>query len=203
MAWCAVGAEGGSIVPNGDFGAAEKDAKHPSQWAVLDGRGVQWGDAPGGGKGIRMDTAVSEIDMDASWKAAGISDFSVPNATKDPIAATYGLSYYSDAVPVEAGRTYRLRYEFQGDPAGVKVWVRGYGDLKGEKRKLWEAVANGANGVDAGGGWRAMTMEVAPTAHRPVAEVKVMLYAYWPAGTYWFRRVTLEPLPKDEAKRQP
>ena len=31
--------------------------------------------------------------------------------------------------------------------------------------------------------------------HRPgVSEMKVMLYAFWPPGVYWFDNLTIEPV---------
>nr|MBA3710246.1 hypothetical protein [Planctomycetota bacterium] len=106
---------------------------------------------------------------------------------------TYGLSLYSEAFPIEPKRAYRLRYDFMGPASGVKVWVRGYGEMRGTKRRLYEAVANG---VGDGDGWHTVTHDFHPTEHTPlVTEMKVMLYAYWPAQAYWIRRIRIETLP--------
>jgi hypothetical protein len=193
-----------SIVPNGDFSAADKDHPDtPAHWDKPDGLGVQWLAAPGGGKAIRMDTKLSEQDMVAQWRKVGIDKWDVPHAGSGPIAETYGLSFYSDAVPIEAGRAYRLSYDFQGAAGGVKVWVRGYGEVRkdadhaAEHRRMWEVFVNGnAEGAKAlGDGWTRVTQDVTPTKHTPkVTEVKVMLYAYYPAGVYWFRNLRLEPI---------
>ena len=78
------------------------------------------------GKAIRINTAVSEKAMAAQWQAAGINEWNIPNPTDEPVAAAYGLSFYSDALPVVFGRVYRLVFDFRGG-GGAKVWVRGYG----------------------------------------------------------------------------
>ncbi|HYE07249.1 MAG TPA: hypothetical protein VEL07_17175 [Planctomycetota bacterium] len=184
------------LLPNGDFATADpEEARKPVAWQFPDGVGAAWLDAPGGGKGIRLDTRVSEVAMNDAWNAIGLEDFLIPKPATTAMAEFYGLSYYSDPVVIEAGRSYRLSYEFQGPAAGVKVWLRGYGELKRadgsvEQRKLWESVVAG---VGDGEGWHAVEHTTNPTKHRPaVRTVRVMLYAYWPATVYWFRNVRLE-----------
>jgi hypothetical protein len=200
-----------SIIPNGDFSAADQDhADTPAHWDKPDGLGVQWAATPDGkGRAIRMDTAVSEQDMVAQWRKVGIDKWDVPHATTGPMGENYGLSFYSDAVPIEAGRAYRLSYDFQGAAGGVKVWVRGYGEIRkdadhaSEHRRMWEVFVNGnAEGAKAlGDCWTRVTQDVYPTKHTPkVSEVKIMLYAYYPSGVYWFRDVRLEPIAEDAPK---
>lgn len=198
-----------NLVANGDFSAADDGhPDSPAHWDRPDGLGVQWTDAPGGGKAIRMDTRVSEQDLVAQWRKVGETKWDIPHPAMDPVAATYGLSLYSAAMPVEPGRGYRLSYDFQGEPGGVKAWVRGYGEVRKdaehpvEHRRMWEVFVNGGVAPAAGAdGWRTATQDVHPTKHTPrVTEMKVMLYAYWPPGVFWFRNVRLEPLPAEPAR---
>ncbi|MBA3846532.1 MAG: hypothetical protein H0X45_07800 [Planctomycetes bacterium] len=189
-----------SLLPNGDFAAADpEEARKPLAWQFPDGVGAAWLDAPDGGKAIRLDTRVSETAMNDAWNAIGLKDFLIPKPATTAMAEFYGLSYYSDPIAIEAGRSYRLSYEFQGPAGGVKVWLRGYGDLKRadgsvEQRKLWESVVAG---VGDGAGWHAVEHTTNPTKHRPaVRTVRVMLYAYYPADIYWFRNVRLELVPE-------
>ena len=190
-----------SLIPNGGF--EEADAANPGKpagWDVPDGLGVQWVEAEGGGSGkaIRMDTAVSEKDMVASWRKAGLDQWDVPKATGDAIAATYGLSYYSDWLPVVSGQVYRVRFRWKG-PGGAKVWVRGYGLLRGEPRHIFDALINGEGGQD----WTAQSQTFHPTRRTPhVTRMRVMLYAYWPPGVYWFDDVRLETATVEEWEKE-
>ena len=190
-----------SIIPNGDFATADPaDPRKPLAWQLPDGVGAKWVEVDGA-KAVTLDTSVSEQAMNAAWQAVGLEDFVIPKAAEYAIAETYGLSYYSDAVAVEPGRAYRLTYACKGTPGGIKVWVRGYGELKGEVRRLYEAVVPAAGDGD---GWRIVTQVVHPTKRKPdVREVKVMLYAYHPPATYEFRDVRLEPVEAEPSAPEP
>lgn len=181
-----------NLVVNGGFETPDPAQPGvPLGWERLDGLGVQWTQAPGGhGHAIRMDTRVSERDMNASWARTGLTnDWFIPNAEGNAIADTYGLSYYSRPFAVASGVTYRVTCDVLG-PSGAKVWVRGYGLFRGEKARRYEAVMVCYGGGDA---WRTCTLEFNPTRHRPeVTEMKVMLYAYHPGGVYWFDNVRVE-----------
>ena len=194
---------GPNLVLNGTFEHADAaDAKRPQGWARPDGMGVCWLPAPFGayGKAISMDTAVSEKRMMEHWAEVGITDWNIPKASNDPVAATYGLSYYSQAFPIEAGKAYRVSVSFHG--AGAKIWVRGYGLLTHgdvtETRRLYEAVAELTPSEN---GWAVTTHDFNPTKHTPkVTEMKVMLFGYWPPGVKWFRDVEVRALSADAAE---
>ena len=67
----------------------------------------------------------------------GIKKWDIPRPGKGPIAATYGLSYYSAPFAVKKGQAYRVLFDFKGPRkgAGAKLWVRGYGILGGKKKE--------------------------------------------------------------------
>ncbi len=193
-----------NLVVNGGLDQADPaDARRPLGWERPDGLGVRWEDAPapagaGHGKALRLDTAVSEIGMMEQWKKVGITAWNIPNATADPVAATYGLSIYSQAFPITKGRSYRVSVAYHG-AGGAKVWVRGYGELTRpegvEKRRLYEAVAEVTASPQ---GWTVTAHDFAPTKHTPkVTEMKVMLFAYWPPGVSWFDDVRVVELPEE------
>lgn len=186
----AAGAE--PLLPNGDFGQAGATPEAPAHWDVPDGLGIRWETAPDGGRAIRMDTRVSEQALVAQWQRRGLTEFAIPHPGANAVAETYGLSYYSDPIPVQPGVRYRVAYEALGVPAGMKVWVRGYARVDGEERRLWEHLITGGNDASH---WQHVSAEVAPTAHRPVERIRIMLFAYYPAGVYWFRRLTVTPVP--------
>jgi hypothetical protein len=182
---------GVNLLDNGDFStaASAQAVAGPRGWDIPDGKGVRWCDCPGGGKGIRMDTSLSEQAMVAQWHAVGNTTWDIPHPGTNAVAETYGLSFYSQPLVITPGASYRVTYEFQGPAGGVKLWVRGYGEHNGEQQRLWEAVINGQGG---GEGWHPVTFDVHPTLHRPgVREIKIMLYAYYPAGVYWFRHISM------------
>ena len=112
-------ADAQSVLPNGDFEQA--DPAHPGKpahWDLPDGLGVQWTDAPAvagappHGKAIRIDTSVSEIDVVASYAKAGLTQWVFPHPQGNAIAETYGLSLYSEAVPIAPGKTYRVTFDY-------------------------------------------------------------------------------------------
>ena len=181
-----------NLVTNGDFALADPQRPAaPLGWELPDGLGVQWTNAPDGhGWAIRMDTRVPETAMNASWARSGLTnDWFIPKAAGNAIAETYGLSFYSVPFDAASGATYRVTADVWG-PAGAKIWVRGYGQFRGKLTRRYESVLNG---YGSGNAWRTCTQEFCPSKHRPdVTELRVMLYAYYPAGVYWFRNVRVE-----------
>ncbi len=189
-----------SLVRNGDFSQPDPaDPAKPAHWDKPDGLGVQWAvlaageDGPERGRAIRLNTAIPETAMLAQWKKTGIDKWNIPDPTGAPVAGAYGLSYYSDAMPVAAGQAYRIAFRFKGASGGAKVWVRGYGLLRGRERRLYDTIVNCRA---AGGGWTAFSQTFHPTASTPgVASIRVMLFATWPPGVYWFKDVAITPVP--------
>ena len=185
-----------SVLPRGDFELPDaRDPARPSGWDRVDGLGVQWVAAPDAahGKAIRMDTRISEQAMQAQWIKTGLTNlWNIPKPEKNAIAETYGLSLYSDAIPVKQGQSYRITFDYQGPDGGAKVWVRGWGQFQGEKRRRWETAitCHCTNGA-----WTPNTQVFHPTRARPeVTEMKVMLFAFYPAGVSWFDNVRIEPV---------
>ncbi len=185
-----------SLLKNGGFEEADPaTAGKPAFWDKTDGLGVRWTDATESahGKAICMNTAISEKAMMESYKKAGLDQWVFPNPAGNAIAETYGLSLYSAAIPVQKGPPYKITFDYKGASGGAKVWVRGWGEFAGEKRRRWETtvecrVANPRQ-------WTTISQEFFPTRSRPeVTEMKVMLYAFYPAGEYWFDNVRIEPI---------
>lgn len=195
--------EAAPLVKNGDFDAVDaKDATKPASWYKPDGLGVQWTNESGStthGKCIRMDTTVSEKAMVEQWKRTGLTNFwDIPNPAGNAVAETYGLSYYSDAIPVQSGQAYRVSFDFKGQ-GGAKVWVRCYGLFEGELRRRYEKVVPCEG---RGNEWHTQSAVLHPTRQRPeISEMKVMLYAYYPAGIYWFDNIRIEPITEEDYAR--
>jgi len=186
-----------SVLPNGDF--EQGDPAHPGKplhWDLPDGLGVQWTDAPNvpgaapRGKAIRMDTSQSEIAMVESYTKAGLTQWVFPKPASNPIAETYGLSFYSEAVPVVAGKTYRVTFDYMSEKGTAgKLWFRAYANVNGEKKRVYEGTVD----CSGTGGWTQVTGLFHPTKYRPnVDEFKIMLFAYNPPGVAWFDNVRVE-----------
>ena len=193
-----------SVVKNGGFEtAAATNDRQPAFWFKPDGLGVQWaGDpaSPAHGKGIRMDTALSERKMQEQWVKTGLTQtWNIPQPGGNPIAETYGLSYDSDIMPVKPGQAYRLTFDYKG-AGGGKVWVRCYGEFNGERRQRYEKLLFCA---PTGGRWMTFSSVLNPTARRADAtQMKVMLFAAYPAGIYWFDNIRLEPISDQEYQQE-
>ena len=195
-------ARGQSVLPNGDFEQA--DPAHPGKpahWDLPDGLGVQWTEAPvvpgapPHGKAIRMNTSISEKALVVSCTKAGVTQWIFPNPSGAPIATTYGLSLYSEAMPVVSGKTYRVTFDYMAEKGTAgKLWFRAYADVNGQKKRVYEGT------VDCGstGAWKQFTGLFHPTKYRPnVAEFKIMLFAYFPRGVAWFDNVKVEAVDEE------
>jgi hypothetical protein len=193
----AAAASAADAVPeNGGFEQADPaDARRPLAWDLPDGLGVRWEAAPAGGSGkaIRMDTAQSEQAMVAQWRLMRLDQWDIPHPAGSAVAETYGLSYYSAAFPCAAQQAYRVTGSVLGPAGGMKIWVRGYGPGKdGQRRRLFEAVLNGSGDGEA---WHPISHCFHPTKNTPaVDELRVMLYAYYPAAVYWFDDLRVEAI---------
>ncbi len=198
-------AMGQSLLPNGDFTQADPaNPRKPAHWDLPDGLGVQWTAAPnvpGGSQhamAIRMDTSISEETMVASYTKAGLAQWVFPHPKGNAIAETYGLSLYSEAVPIEPGKAYKISFDFMSEKGtSGKLWFRAYGDLGGRQKRLYEGVID----CDSKGAWKEFSGIFHPTKHRPtVTEFKVMLFVYYPPGVSWFDHVRVEAV--DEASAE-
>jgi hypothetical protein len=190
-----------SVLPNGDF--EQGDPAHPGKplhWDQPDGLGVRWSTVPVAitqgqkphGKAIRMDTSVSEQAMVASYQKAGLTQWVFPHPQGNAIGETYGLSLYSDAVPVEAGKNYRITFDYMSEKgtAGF-ILMRGYADVNGRKKRVYEKKIE----CNSQGAWKTFTDIAHPArSPQPLVEFKIMLFAYFPDGVAWWDNVKVEPI---------
>jgi hypothetical protein len=194
--------EAASLLPNGGFEQPDPtNSAKPFGWDLFDGLGVKWEaeSADNPNRVIRMNTAVSEKDYVASCRRRGLEKWVFPNATNDSIAGTYGLSYYSDSIPVSTGIAYRITFRYKGASGGAKAWIRGYGLIRGEERRRFDTIVNCRTSSD---GWNTLTQCFHPTRMTPtVTRMRVMLFAYWPPGVYEFDDVRITPVSVEEWER--
>lgn len=199
-------AYGDPILPNGDFEQADpSNPAKPAHWDLPDGLGVRWTEAPvvpgapPHGKAIRMDTTVSEKAMVDSYTKAGLTQWVFPDPTGKSISLSYGLSLYSDAVPIVPGKTYRVSYDYLSKEKTLgKLWFRAYGEVNGQMKRMYEGTIDtiwkeAVSGK--GNGWYHFTGLFHPARHAPNAtEFKIMLYAEYPPGVGWYDNIKVETI---------
>ena len=199
-----------NLLPNGSF---EKGKRGLEGWQRPDGLTTFWVSRPDGPKGqkcLMIDTDVYETEV-KQWQEALKEN---PNARPprktptsgpkyDTIGGTYGVPFWSQPIPVRKGAAYRISAEMKGASAGdvfPKVFVKGFTDIKGRERKVYEFYLACRNST---GRWQTYTSKPfhpsrtigrAPSADR----MKVMVYAYWPPGAYYFDNIRIEEVPDED-----
>jgi hypothetical protein len=185
--------------------------------------------APDHGKVIVLDTDINEPD--ARKRQGQLRDtlekglpLPAPGAKSrgahyGAIGGTYGVSYYSERFKCKPGQCYKVSFDYKGPSGGAKVWVRGWGMFQGEERRRYETIVNCRV---KGTGYAHFEQAFCPTRRRgakdkqpeegkapkddavtpnEVSVLRVMLYAYWPPGQYYFDNVKVEEINDDEYKR--
>jgi hypothetical protein len=106
------------------------------------------------------------------------------------VAATTGVLYYSEFFPVEAGATYRFSCRYRTSGSAVKVFVKCYDLFEGRRGRQntpdqrREVYRSQQNLKGSAGKWHTHVEDFTPThAKYHPRWGRVMLYAYWPAGT--------------------
>lgn len=190
---------------NGDF--EKSDPAHPDKplhWERMDGLAARWTDAPimagepPHGKAIRLDTSLTEEAAVASYAKAGLTQWVFPKPKTNAIAETYGVSLYSESIPVVPGKTYRVTFDYFAEKGTAgKLWLRGYAPVNGQMKRSYEGTVD----TGSGKGWQHISGVFHPTKHTPnVTEMKIMLFAFYPPGVVWFDNIHVEMSdePQDE-----
>jgi hypothetical protein len=194
---------GPELVRNGDF--EKGDAAGPEGWTRPDGLTTFWAaDGMGGGRCLKINTDVYEKEW-ADWQKK-IKDGAVPadappptptrGAKYDTVAGNYGVAVYGDPIPVQPGKAYKVSLNYRGPGAEfffAKLFIRGYADVKGDKRVVYDAylaLRSKSQGKDWD--WNVRILEIPKDTTAPVEYVRLMIYAYWPPGTYGFDNVSLK-----------
>jgi hypothetical protein len=158
------------------------------------------------GRSLHMDTDVYESDYNRWIKefAAGAATAKAPRKTPtqglkyDTVGGNYGVHFYSDPIPVTPGRTYRVEIDYRsatGDFFFPKLFIRGWADVEGQDRIVYDGYL-ALRSLEKTGDWkhnqRLVTVPL-PEAlgGRKIKYLKLMIYAYWPPGDYYFDNVAL------------
>ena len=169
-----------NLLRNGDF---EKGDRSPEGWERMDNLSQIWSDKGRPGKCLFQDTDVLEKEV-LDWRkqiAAGADPMKPPtkSVTKgekyDTIAATYGVHYRSDPLPVEPGVTYRVSLDVKGKsilgkiPFFPKCFIKGYapftpGEFGAQDREVCNAYVACRTGT-GGREWEHFSLTVTPNPH--------------------------------------
>jgi hypothetical protein len=177
----------GAVLVAGDF---EQGRGSPRGWSAL---------APG----------VAWVEEEANERPNHVVRFTL----SEEVAGTTGVLYYSDFFPVQEGATYRVECRWRTTGPAAKVFIKCYDEFstaygpesargpEGERREVYRSQQN-LQGQP--GRWNRHSEEFTPSHPRFTPRWgRVMLYAYWPAGTVdWddvvVRQVTPSPNPVKE-----
>ncbi len=203
---------GPNLVGNGGFELGEV---HPTGWDRLDGLTTfrVSGVSPAG-KCLKIDTDVYH-DQWVKWRErwrAGAPPEAAPRKTPtsgpkyNTVAGIYGVEFVCDPVPVEPGKAYKVEVDYRcrsTDFFFPKVFIRGYGNVQGEKRVVYDAYL-ALRSLEKFDQWKhgVRICRIPTDTHSPVEFVKLKLYAYWPPGVYYFDNVSLKeavgPIPGED-----
>ena len=123
----------------------------------------------------------------------------------DTVAGVEGVPYYSDWIEVERGRSYRLEVDFRSGSGrkAPKVFVKGYildpRRPKPYRRRVAYKKYLTCKGTEK---WKTFRTVFNPTARSgEVRWIRVMIFAYWPPGIYYFDNVKVVPLDREEKEQ--
>jgi len=197
--------KGPELARNGGF---EEGDKSPTGWQRIDGLTTFWPGAGQTGNGLKIVTDVYH-DQWVEWQKkykAGASAAEAPKAAPtagakyDTVAGLYGVAFDSDPIPVRPGKAYKVSVSYKGksdDFFFPKLFIRGWGDVGGEKREVYDAYL-ALRCKTAGKEWESNVriVEIPTDTKAPVEYVKLKLYAYWPPGTFFFDNVSMKEVAK-------
>ena len=182
---------GPELVKNGTF---ETGTKTPDGWQRLDASG----------KCLKINTDVYH-DQWVAWQKkykAGAKADDAPNPTPtsgakyDTVAGIYGVAYDSAPIPVTPGKAYKVSIAYKGKSTDFffpKLFIRGWADVKGEKRVVYDAYL-ALRCTDGGKEWKSNVRicEIPTLAQSKIEYVVLKVYAYWPPGTFYFDNVSMK-----------
>jgi len=192
---------GQELVANGGF---EQGGKSPAGWDRIDGLTTFWSKGGASGKCLKINTDVYHDEW-VAWRkkhsgGARAEDAPTPTPTKGPkyntVAGIYGVKYDSKPIPVTPGRAYKVSIRYKGRSTDFffpKLFIRGWGEVAGEKRVVYDAYL-ALRCVEGSGKWKrgVRILEIPADTQAPVEYVVLKIYAYWPPGTYYFDDVSMK-----------
>ena len=195
-----------NLIANPSF---EKGTWYPAHWTKTDGLTSFWiARKDGKGKCLMCDTDVNRkqgIDWmekvragKATAKDAPKPIRSTPGTIYDTVGGWEGVQIYSDIIPAKPKMRYRLTVDIKAKWGGIffpKAFIKGYADQTDEftsqKREHYRAYL-ALRTKTQGREWETFTRTFNPSLENPkVKYMRVMLYSYWPLGTYYWDNIVL------------
>jgi hypothetical protein len=210
---------GPEMLINGDF---EKGDGTPEGWDEVDDLSSYYVKRPGGkGMCLKFDSDIYPKDVDARAEEMKLPRDKRPRAKpKTPtsgkkyntIAGGRGALLWSDYIEVESGSTYRLVAEVNTYAPEVKLFIKGYAEVKGERRigykKYLTCLPEDKNNL---GNWVWYSTDFTPeNPHNKKLKfnwIKVMIMVFWPPGEAYIDNISikkiLEPGKKESEEKEP
>lgn len=179
-----------NLLRNGDFEKPDAAGKLPDGWTTKHAENVKLVDSG-----------------DAHGRVVEMTG-------KADLMSTYGVDLLSDKIPIKANTRYAVTGFTKSKGPNFIVFVKGYATVKrsvdGKPEVLDDAVYQMRKEVHASKDWQPfhLDFDIEPVGyfsdfqHR-VQYVRVMLWAYWPAGTGWYDDVRFEevgPIPEGQRR---
>ena len=203
----------GNLVPNGSFERGKGGA--PVTWQRPDGLTSFWVSDPlRKGKCLKIDTDVAKEEYRARQKE--MTKDPVPPAKPktpttgdkyDTVAGVEGVSYYSAWIRVTPGQHYRLEADVRTEQGTKtpKIFVKGYlvdprRPKPHQRRVAYKKYLNCPATVK----WQTFRTTFCPTVRSAdVTWLRVMIFAYWPPGIYYFDNVKVVPVDPPPKEKTP
>lgn len=205
---------------NGSLETPNADKTGPLGWDRPDGLTTFWIDTVVDGKPTKVwkiDTHVLETEFLARRKAvqdaldnqkpvppAPAKTEPKPAEQYNCVGGTYGVQIFSEPVKVKSGVAYKLKVRIKGPESGKdatgnyfffpRIFVKGYVTIKDRERVAYKAYL--ACRLDKADTWLEFERDIHPTDKvKKVDYLRVMLYCYWPLGTYHIDNIELIEIP--------
>ena len=118
-------------------------------------------------------------------------------------AATSGIAVLGAEIPIEEGAYYRVGVDILSKKPKVILFIKGYGRVGGELREIYNHQARYY--PEKPGEWERRLTEAFRPRHPwlKVERLRVMLYAYHPAGDVFFDNVSVRKVEVDSTAAEP
>ncbi|HBC88026.1 MAG TPA: hypothetical protein DCZ94_13830 [Lentisphaeria bacterium] len=197
----AFAAEHENLIVNGSF---DKGEKTPDNWEAANGLTSFYINEEGRGRIVKMDSRVDRMQSLAWMKKFKEDPTAAPPEpvySKDKyacIGGNEGVWVDSGLIDVKPGQNYKLTVDYKG-PSSPIVWIKGF--LFHPVRKDYADAYQTRLVPDNPDKekWKTYSIGFNPTDRTPkVEKMKVRIYAYWPAGIYYFDNVKVEEITPEE-----
>ncbi len=209
---------GPELLSNGDFEKAKKGAKTPEGWDDVDGLTSFYVKRPGGkGKCLKFDSDVYDKEAQARYKEMKQPRKERPPAKmKTPttgkkyntIAGLGGALLWSEYVEATPYVTYRLVAEVNTYAPQVKIFIKGYAEVKGYRRNVYKKYLNCIpKDKNELGTWKYYSQDFTPQNSNKklkIEWIKVQIMVFWPPGEAYVDNISVKQIvepPKE--KKQP